>query len=83
MKAALVTAQHWLLPALVLAAWEIFGTAGLLPRYLSTPIAIVAALGRSRARASCSRRWPRASTAWRPVSRSGPQLECLSALRPG
>src|SRR5262249_3980411 len=37
--------QHWVVPVVVLAAWEIFGDAGLLPRYLSTPSAIVLALG--------------------------------------
>ena len=36
--------QHWILPVAALAAWEILGRAGLLPRYLSTPSAILAAL---------------------------------------
>jgi ABC-type nitrate/sulfonate/bicarbonate transport system permease component len=36
--------QHWLLPLAALAAWEIFGGAGMLPRYLSSPSAILAAL---------------------------------------
>ena len=35
---------NWLIPAAVLALWEILGRAGLLPRYLSTPTAILAAL---------------------------------------
>jgi ABC-type nitrate/sulfonate/bicarbonate transport system permease component len=36
--------QHWIVPLAALAAWEILGSAGWLPRYLSTPSAIVAAL---------------------------------------
>jgi ABC-type nitrate/sulfonate/bicarbonate transport system permease component len=36
--------QNWILPVAALAAWEILGRAGLLPRYLSTPSAILAAL---------------------------------------
>jgi ABC-type nitrate/sulfonate/bicarbonate transport system permease component len=36
--------QHWIVPVLVLAAWEIFGRAGMLPRYLSAPSAILLAL---------------------------------------
>jgi ABC-type nitrate/sulfonate/bicarbonate transport system permease component len=39
-----VAMQNWLLPAVAVAAWEIFGVAGMLPRYLSTPSAILAAL---------------------------------------
>ena len=35
---------NWLIPAAVLALWEILGRAGLLPRYLSAPTAILAAL---------------------------------------
>jgi ABC-type nitrate/sulfonate/bicarbonate transport system permease component len=38
------TLQNWLLPVALLAAWEIFGSAGMLPRYLSSPGAILAAL---------------------------------------
>ena len=44
MKIRSVTVQNWLLPAVTVAAWEIFGAAGMLPRYLSTPSAILAAL---------------------------------------
>jgi len=36
--------QHWIVPVLALAAWEVFGRAGLLPRYLSAPSAILLAL---------------------------------------
>jgi ABC-type nitrate/sulfonate/bicarbonate transport system permease component len=36
--------QNALLPVAAVAAWEIFGGAGMLPRYLSTPSAILAAL---------------------------------------
>ena len=36
--------QNWILPVAALAAWEILGRAGALPRYLSTPSAILAAL---------------------------------------
>jgi ABC-type nitrate/sulfonate/bicarbonate transport system permease component len=36
--------QHWIVPVAVVAAWEIFGDAGMLPRYLSAPSAILAAL---------------------------------------
>ena len=36
--------QNWILPVVAVLAWEIFGRAGLLPRYLSTPSAILAAL---------------------------------------
>lgn len=35
---------NWLIPAAVLASWEMLGSAGLLPRYLSTPSAILAGL---------------------------------------
>jgi ABC-type nitrate/sulfonate/bicarbonate transport system permease component len=36
--------QNWILPIATLVAWEILGRAALLPRYLSTPSAILAAL---------------------------------------
>jgi ABC-type nitrate/sulfonate/bicarbonate transport system permease component len=36
--------QHGIVPIAVLAAWEIFGRAGMLPRYLSFPSAILEAL---------------------------------------
>jgi ABC-type nitrate/sulfonate/bicarbonate transport system permease component len=36
--------QNWILPVAAVAAWEIFGNAGILPRYLSSPSAILAAL---------------------------------------
>ena len=36
--------QNWILPVATLVAWEILGRAGLLPRYLSTPSAILLAL---------------------------------------
>jgi len=38
------TIQNWILPVAALVAWEIFGRAGMLPRYLSFPSAILAAL---------------------------------------
>jgi ABC-type nitrate/sulfonate/bicarbonate transport system permease component len=38
------TLQNWILPTAAVAAWEILGGAGMLPRYLSTPSAILAAL---------------------------------------
>ena len=44
MRVASRTMQNWLLPVAALAAWEMLGAAGALPRYLSTPIAILAAL---------------------------------------
>ncbi len=36
--------QNWMVPIAVLVAWELCGRAGMLPRYLSTPGAIVLAL---------------------------------------
>ena len=36
--------QHWIVPILVVAAWEGFGRAGLMPRYLPAPALIVGAL---------------------------------------
>jgi ABC-type nitrate/sulfonate/bicarbonate transport system permease component len=36
--------QNWIVPVAVLVAWEVFGDAGMLPRYLSAPSAILAAL---------------------------------------
>jgi ABC-type nitrate/sulfonate/bicarbonate transport system permease component len=39
-----VTVQNWLLPVATLLAWEILGRAGILPRYLSSPGAILVAL---------------------------------------
>lgn len=36
--------QNWLLPVVVLLAWELLGRADMLPRYLSYPVAILAAL---------------------------------------
>jgi NitT/TauT family transport system permease protein/sulfonate transport system permease protein len=36
--------QNWLLPVAALVAWEVLGRAGVLPRYLSAPSAIFAAL---------------------------------------
>jgi ABC-type nitrate/sulfonate/bicarbonate transport system permease component len=36
--------QHWIVPVTVLVAWEVFGDAGMLPRYLSSPSAVVLAL---------------------------------------
>jgi ABC-type nitrate/sulfonate/bicarbonate transport system permease component len=38
------TLQNWLLPVAAVVAWELLGRAGMLPRYLSTPDAILAAL---------------------------------------
>jgi ABC-type nitrate/sulfonate/bicarbonate transport system permease component len=39
-----VAVQHWIVPVAVLAAWEGLGQASLLPRYLSAPTLILAAL---------------------------------------
>jgi ABC-type nitrate/sulfonate/bicarbonate transport system permease component len=36
--------QHWIVPLTVLVAWEALGRAALLPRYLSVPTLILAAL---------------------------------------
>ena len=44
MRIGSASLQHWLLPLAALAAWEIFGSASMLPRYLSAPSAILAAL---------------------------------------
>jgi len=38
------TVQNWLLPVATLLAWEVLGRAGILPRYLSSPGAILVAL---------------------------------------
>src|SRR5262249_61192375 len=35
---------NWTLPVLTLVAWEVFGRLGMLPRYLSAPTQIAAAL---------------------------------------
>jgi ABC-type nitrate/sulfonate/bicarbonate transport system permease component len=43
-KISSASLQNWILPLAVLVAWEIFGRAGMLPRYLSWPSAILAAL---------------------------------------
>jgi ABC-type nitrate/sulfonate/bicarbonate transport system permease component len=47
--------QHWIVPALVLVAWEVFGRAGMLPRYLSAPSMILLALWEL---ASTGELWP-------------------------
>jgi ABC-type nitrate/sulfonate/bicarbonate transport system permease component len=47
--------QHWIVPVLVLVAWEVFGQAGMLPRYLSSPSAIALALWEL---ASTGELWP-------------------------
>ena len=44
MKIRSATIQNWIVPVAALVAWEIFGRAGMLPRYLSLPSAILAAL---------------------------------------
>lgn len=44
MKAPSPTLQHWIVPLATLAAWELLGRVGVLPRYLSTPLLIVGAL---------------------------------------
>jgi ABC-type nitrate/sulfonate/bicarbonate transport system permease component len=36
--------QHWIVPIATLAAWQIFGGTGVLPRYLPPPTAILGAL---------------------------------------
>lgn len=45
MRIKAASLQHWIVPLAVLAAWQLLGGAGMLPRYLSAPSAIVAALG--------------------------------------
>jgi ABC-type nitrate/sulfonate/bicarbonate transport system permease component len=47
--------QSWIVPVLVLAAWEVFGSAGMLPRYLSAPSMILLALWEL---ASTGELWP-------------------------
>jgi ABC-type nitrate/sulfonate/bicarbonate transport system permease component len=47
--------QHWIVPVLVLVAWEVFGRAGMLPRYLSAPSLILLALWEL---ASTGELWP-------------------------
>jgi ABC-type nitrate/sulfonate/bicarbonate transport system permease component len=47
--------QHWIVPVLVLVAWEVFGRAGMLPRYLSAPSMILLALWEL---ASTGELWP-------------------------
>ena len=44
MKINSASVQHWIVPIAVLVAWELFGRLGMLPRYLSTPGAILEAL---------------------------------------
>lgn len=44
MKPNRAAIQHWIVPVLVLLLWQLFGAAGMLPRYLSTPTAIVSGL---------------------------------------
>jgi ABC-type nitrate/sulfonate/bicarbonate transport system permease component len=44
MRISSASVQHWIVPIAVLAGWQVFGSAGMLPRYLSFPSAIVAAL---------------------------------------
>ncbi len=44
MKSRWETIQNWIVPVALLAIWEGCGRAGIAPRYLSTPSAIVAAL---------------------------------------
>ena len=44
MRIKAASLQHWIVPVAVLAAWEIFGRAGMLPRYLSFTSAILEAL---------------------------------------
>jgi ABC-type nitrate/sulfonate/bicarbonate transport system permease component len=36
--------QHWAIPVAALVAWEVFGRAGVLPKYLSAPSSVLAAL---------------------------------------
>jgi ABC-type nitrate/sulfonate/bicarbonate transport system permease component len=43
-KITSASVQHWIVPVTVLVAWEFFGDAGLLPRYLSSPSAVALAL---------------------------------------
>lgn len=44
MKRATVTVQNWLIPIGTVVAWEVLGRTGILPRFLTSPSAIVAAL---------------------------------------
>jgi NitT/TauT family transport system permease protein/sulfonate transport system permease protein len=39
-----ITIQNWLIPVATVVLWEVLGRAGLLPRYLTLPSAIMAAL---------------------------------------
>jgi ABC-type nitrate/sulfonate/bicarbonate transport system permease component len=43
-KFSQASVQNWILPIAALVAWESLGNAGILPRYLSSPSAILAAL---------------------------------------
>jgi ABC-type nitrate/sulfonate/bicarbonate transport system permease component len=47
--------QNWIVPVLVLVGWEVFGRAGMLPRYLSAPSMILLALWEL---ASTGELWP-------------------------
>lgn len=55
MKINSAAVQHLIVPVLVLTAWEVFGRAGMLPRYLSAPSAILLALWEL---ASTGELWP-------------------------
>jgi ABC-type nitrate/sulfonate/bicarbonate transport system permease component len=44
MRVNWVALQNWILPISALVCWQLFGSTGMLPRYLSTPSAIVAGL---------------------------------------
>ena len=55
MKINSAAVQHWIVPVLVLVAWEVFGRAGMLPRYLSAPSMILLALWEL---ASTGELWP-------------------------
>ena len=44
MRITSASVQHWIVPIAVLVSWQVFGSAGMLPRYLSFPSAILAAL---------------------------------------
>ena len=66
------TIQNWILPVAALVAWEIFGRAGMLPRYLSFPTRSSRRCGSSPSAASSSLRWRPVSIGYRPDLCSAP-----------
>ena len=75
---------NWTIPVAALVAWEVFGRLDLLPRYLSVPSLIVAALvGACRLRRACSSRWRQASIASRSDLRSARRPAIVAGLGAG